>query len=84
MMARYKRDKLVWVISNALGHDLVDITIGHSYFPISISDGDVRGNEKARERIATSPTAWAIPNSSNGERDGNALEHRKRVSANQG
>ena len=56
MMARYKRDELVWVISNSLGHDLVGITIGHSSFPISIFDGDVRGKGKVEAGIATSPT----------------------------
>ena len=57
MMERYKRDELVWVISNALGYDLASITIDHSSFPISIFDGDVRGKGKVRAGIATSPTA---------------------------
>ena len=78
MMARYKRDELVCVISDALGHDLAGRAIGRSSFPISISDGDVRGKGKAGTGIVTSPT------SNKGGRDGSALEHKKRVSTNQG
>ena len=84
MMARYKRDELVCVISDALGHDLASRAIGRSSFPISISDGDVRGKGKVGIGIATSPTAWAVPNSNKAGRDGSASEHKKRVSANQG
>ena len=69
---------------DALGHDLASRAIGRSSFPIIISDGDVRGKGKVEIGIATSPTAWVVPNSNKGGRDGNALEHRKRVSANQG
>ena len=32
MMARYKRDELVCVISDALGYDLASRAIGHSSF----------------------------------------------------
>ena len=57
MMTIYKRDEIVWVISNALGHGLVGIIIGCNSFPISISDREVRGKGNVGTKIATSPTA---------------------------
>ena len=56
--------------SDALGHDLAGKAIGRSSFPRSIFDGDVRGKGKVGAGIDTSPTAWAVLNSSKGERDG--------------
>ena len=50
MMARYKRDELVWVILDALGHDLGSRAIGRSSILISISDGDVKGIMKCRDK----------------------------------
>ena len=38
--------------SYALGHDLASRAIVRSSFPRSISDGNVRGNEKAGTKIA--------------------------------
>ena len=62
---------------DALGYDLAGRAISHSYFLRSVSDGDVRGKGKAGSGIATSPTAWAVPNSSKRGKDGSALDHRK-------
>ena len=50
MMARYKRDELVWIISYSLGHDLGSRAIGRSSILISISDGDVKGKRKCRDK----------------------------------
>ena len=40
-----------------LGHDLASRAIGCSSFPISISDGDIKGKGKVEVGIDTSPTA---------------------------
>ena len=70
--------------SNSLGHDLASRAISRSFFPRSISNGEVKGKGKVRIGIAISPIAWVIPNSNKGGRDGSTFEHRKSVLANQG
>ena len=70
--------------SDALGHDLATKAIVRSSFLRSIYDGEVKGKGKSRTRIDTSPIAWVVQNSNKGGRDGNTLEHKKRVSVNQG
>ena len=53
---------------DALGRDLAGRAMGCSSFPRSIFDGDYRGKGKVGIGIATSPTAWAVPNSNREEK----------------
>ena len=69
---------------DALGHDLASRAIVRNSFPRCIFDGNAKGKGKFGTGIATSPIAWAVPNSNKRGRDHSTLEHKKKVSANQG
>ena len=64
--------------SKALGHDLVEFTIGHNFFPRSSSVGDINGKWKLVQEKDTSPRECA--NSCQSKGGGTVLQNKKIMS----